>query len=105
MKTLFRALAVLFAIIVIGAATFAAANWHPDRPVADLALRWAPPPSQFVDVAGMKVHLRDEGPRDDPSPVILIHGTGSSLHAWEGWVPALKEGRRIITFDLPGFGL
>jgi pimeloyl-ACP methyl ester carboxylesterase len=92
----------LLALVVAG---FFAITWAPDRPVETLKARWAPPPSQFVDVAGMKVHLRDEGPRDDPSPVILIHGTGSSLHAWEGWVPALKERRRIITFDLPGFGL
>ncbi len=53
----------------------------------------------------MKVHLRDEGPRDDPSPIVLLHGTGSSLHAWEGWAEALKEKRRVIRFDLPGFGL
>jgi pimeloyl-ACP methyl ester carboxylesterase len=90
------------ALVVVG---FFVMTWAPDRSVESLKARWAPPPSQFVDVAGMKVHLRDEGPRDDPSPVILIHGTGSSLHAWEGWVPALKQQRRVITFDLPGFGL
>jgi pimeloyl-ACP methyl ester carboxylesterase len=53
----------------------------------------------------MKMHLRDEGPRDDPSPIVLLHGSGSSLHAWEGWVAALKAQRRVITLDLPGFGL
>jgi pimeloyl-ACP methyl ester carboxylesterase len=36
---------------------------------------------------------------------VLLHGTGSSLHAWDGWVEALKETRRVIRFDLPGFGL
>jgi pimeloyl-ACP methyl ester carboxylesterase len=53
----------------------------------------------------MKVHVRDEGPRDDRSPIVLLHGTGSSLHAWEGWSQALKDKRRVIRFDLPGFGL
>jgi pimeloyl-ACP methyl ester carboxylesterase len=53
----------------------------------------------------MKVHLRDEGPRGDATPIVLLHGTGSSLHAWDGWVAALKEKRRVIRFDLPGFGL
>jgi pimeloyl-ACP methyl ester carboxylesterase len=86
-------------------AAFAAINWAPDRSVAELAARWAPPPSTFIDVAGMKVHLRDEGPRDDPSPIVLLHGTAASLHTWEGWVEALKERRRVIRFDLPGFGL
>ncbi len=54
---------------------------------------------------GQVVHLRDEGPRDDPLPLVLIHGTSASLHTWEGWVAALKGQRRIISFDLPGFGL
>jgi pimeloyl-ACP methyl ester carboxylesterase len=86
-------------------AAFVVINWAPDRSVAQLAARWAPPPSTFIDVAGMSLHLRDEGPRDDPAPIILLHGTAASLHTWEGWVEALKERRRVIRFDLPGFGL
>jgi pimeloyl-ACP methyl ester carboxylesterase len=38
-------------------------------------------------------------------PIVLLHGTSASLHTWEGWVKALKGQRRVITFDLPGFGL
>ncbi len=77
----------------------------PDRPVQTLVARWAPPPSDFIDVKGQIVHLRDEGPGADPSPIVLLHGTGASLHTWEGWVRTLKKTRRVITFDLPGFGL
>jgi pimeloyl-ACP methyl ester carboxylesterase len=77
----------------------------PDRPVQTLVARWAPPPSDFVEVKGQLVHLRDEGPRDDPAPIVLIHGTSASLHTWEGWAAALKTTRRVISFDLPGFGL
>jgi pimeloyl-ACP methyl ester carboxylesterase len=77
----------------------------PDRPVQTLVARWAPPPSDFIDVKGQIVHIRDEGPRGDPSPIVLLHGTGASLHTWEGWVRTLKKTRRVITFDLPGFGL
>jgi pimeloyl-ACP methyl ester carboxylesterase len=91
--------------LVLAGGIFIAATWAPERSVAELKARWAPPPSVFVDVAGMQVHLRDEGPRNDPSPIVLLHGSGSSLHAWEGWVAALKGERRVITFDLPGFGL
>jgi pimeloyl-ACP methyl ester carboxylesterase len=93
------------ACLLVLAGFFIAANWAPERPVADLKERWAPAPSIFVDVAGLNVHVRDEGPLDDPTPVVLLHGTGSSLHAWDGWVEALKEKRRVIRFDLPGFGL
>jgi pimeloyl-ACP methyl ester carboxylesterase len=77
----------------------------PDRPVETLVARWAPPPSDFIEVRGQLVHLRDEGPRDDPLPIVLVHGTSASLHTWEGWTKALRTQRRVITFDLPGFGL
>jgi pimeloyl-ACP methyl ester carboxylesterase len=81
----------------------------PDWPVEALVARWAPSPSDFVEIKGQLVHLRDEGPRHtgagSPPPIVLIHGTSASLHTWEGWVKALKGQRRVITFDLPGFGL
>ncbi|HEX5685999.1 MAG TPA: alpha/beta hydrolase [Ideonella sp.] len=77
----------------------------PDRPVETLVARWAPAPSDFIEVKGQMVHLRDEGPRNDQAPIVLIHGTSASLHTWEGWVAALKSQRRVISFDLPGFGL
>ncbi|GAA0746395.1 alpha/beta hydrolase [Ideonella azotifigens] len=77
----------------------------PDRAVETLVAHWALPPSEFIEVKGQLVHLRDEGPRDDPAPLLLIHGTGDSLHTWEGWTQALKGQRRVIRFDLPGFGL
>jgi pimeloyl-ACP methyl ester carboxylesterase len=77
----------------------------PDRPVESLVARWAPPPSDFIDLHGQTVHLRDVGPREDPLPVLLVHGTSASLHTWEGWANALKRERRVVTFDLPAFGL
>jgi pimeloyl-ACP methyl ester carboxylesterase len=102
MKTLFwRAFGVLLMLSALSVPLIR----EPDRGVETLVARWAPPPSDFVEVKGQLVHLRDEGPRDDPAPLVLIHGTSSSLHTWEGWVAALKTQRRVITFDLPGFGL
>ena len=80
-------------------------SWAPDRGVDTLKARWATPPSHFVTLQGMQVHLRDEGPRDDPEPIVLIHGTSASLHTWDGWTAALKGERRVIRMDLPGFGL
>lgn len=77
----------------------------PERPVLSLVPRWAPAPSDFVELQGQLVHLRDEGPRSDSAPVMLLHGTGSSLHTWEGWVKELHGTRRVISVDLPGFGL
>lgn len=100
-----KAFAAIVAAVILLFAGVVAATWAPDRPVEELKARWGPPPSVFLDTAGMQVHLRDEGPRDDPSPIVLIHGTSASLHTWEGWVQALKGRRRVIRFDLPGFGL
>ena len=77
----------------------------PDRPVESLVGRWAPAPSDFIDLNGQLVHYRDDGPRDDPLPIVLLHGTSASLHTWEGWSKALRGQRRVISLDLPAFGL
>jgi pimeloyl-ACP methyl ester carboxylesterase len=95
----------IFGALLLVTALALALSRAPDRPVETLVARWALPPSDFIEVRGQVVHLRDEGPRDDPLPLVLIHGTSASLHTWEGWVAALKGQRRIISFDLPGFGL
>jgi pimeloyl-ACP methyl ester carboxylesterase len=101
---LFLILCAVLAPVLLGV-VFVAANWAPELTVEDLRARWAPPPSVFLDVAGIKVHLRDEGPRDDASPIVLLHGTGSSLHAWDDWASALTDRRRVIRYDMAGFGL
>ncbi len=93
-------LALLLALVVGVAAT-----WAPDRDVETLKAKWAPPPSQFTDVLGMQAHYRDEGPRGDAEPIVLLHGTSASLHTWDGWTDALKSQHRVIRVDLPGFGL
>ncbi len=95
----------LFGILLMLSAIALALSRAPDRAVETLVARWALPPSSFVDVKGQFVHLRDVGPRGDPVPIVLVHGTSSSLHTWEGWVRGLERQRRVITFDLPGFGL
>jgi len=98
--------AVGILLLLAGALGAAFIAWRvPDQPVSALQAKWAPPPSQFIAVRGMQVHLRDEGPRDDPVPIVLLHGTSASLHTWEGWTRELTRERRVIRFDLPGFGL
>ena len=98
---LLRALGALLILTALAVALSRA----PDRSVESLVARWAPPPSDFLEVKGQVVHLRDEGPRGDPVPIVLLHGTSASLHTWEGWAAVLRKTRRVITFDLPGFGL
>jgi pimeloyl-ACP methyl ester carboxylesterase len=105
MKLFFRSLLFFVAALLVLAAVGLVATWAPDQPVEALKPRWAQPPSQFIAIDGMQVHLRDEGPRNDPLPIVLIHGTSASLHTWEGWAAALRGQRRVIRFDLPGFAL
>lgn len=105
MKRVARVVGVIAGLLLLVVGGFVAATWEPDRSVAALSSRWAPPPSTFVPVAGLSVHLRDEGPRDDATPVVLLHGTSASLHTWDGWTAALVKERRVVRFDLPGFGL
>ncbi len=101
-----RLLLRLAGLLLIATALGVSLSRAPDRPVTTLVARWAPTPlSDFIEVKGQLVHIRDEGPRADATPLVLLHGTGASLHTWEGWVAALKKTRRVITLDLPGFGL
>jgi pimeloyl-ACP methyl ester carboxylesterase len=100
-----RALGVLILAMAVSVAAFKA----PDRPLESLVARWAPPPSQFIELpvpgGPQLTHLRDEGPRTDPLPILLLHGTSDSLHTWDGWVRELSKTRRVLRVDLPGFGL
>lgn len=78
---------------------------EPDRAVETLVARWGQAPSEFIDLDGQLVHLRDEGPKADATPIVLLHGTSASLHTWDGWTQALRGTHRVIRLDLPAFGL
>lgn len=104
-KLLLRSLLLLLAGALFFGAIGLVLTWAPDVPVDQLKVRWATPPSRFIEINGMQVHVRDEGPHDDPAPIVLLHGTSASLHTWEGWAQALRDNRRVIRFDLPGFAL
>lgn len=105
MKRRTRILAAALGALLALTLAFLAFNLAPDQPVEALTARWATEPSQFVDIDGLRVHVRDEGPRDDPRPIVLLHGTSASLHTWDGWAAGLKGSHRVIRLDLPGFGL
>ncbi|WP_431256450.1 alpha/beta fold hydrolase [Roseateles chitinivorans] len=100
----------LLGFAVLATALLAMAFRAPERPLEGLVARWAPPPSDFLELklpGGQiqLVHFRDEGPRSDTTPIVLLHGTAASLHTWEGWARSLSTTRRVVTLDLPGFGL
>lgn len=74
-------------------------------PPEKLIARYGNTESKFMNLMGMQVHYRDEGNPLDSTPLILIHGTSSSLLTWDSTVRILKKDHRVIRFDLPGFGI
>ena len=78
--------------------------WTPDKPREVLEPIYAAAPSRFIEVEGLRLHVRESGPREAPA-LILMHGFGSSLHTWEAWAQGLSGQWRVIRLDLPGAGL
>lgn len=101
MTNLRRFLLVLL-LIVTG---MGVALYRPDIPVETLRRMYASPISTFIDIDGMPVHYRMEGNPADSIPLLLIHGTSSSLLTWDAWVSALKNDHKLIRLDLPGYAL
>jgi pimeloyl-ACP methyl ester carboxylesterase len=90
-------------IIVIIAALFYL--YKSDIPLEELKKQYTNEQSKFINIDGVSVHYRDEGNKNDSIPLVLIHGTSSSLHTWDSIVPALLNKKRIIRLDIPAFGL
>ncbi len=99
-----RILLLIAAILLAGLLVAAFWLYAPDRPRAALEARYAAAPSAFLELQGVRLHLRDTGPRDAPA-LILLHGFASSLHTWDDVAPLLEDRLRVIRLDLPGFGL
>ena len=37
--------------------------------------------------------------------MILVHGTGASLHTWDDWTEVLDDNYTVYRMDIPAFGL
>ncbi len=101
MRTRYILLAAVGAVVVLPVLLWG----HRDIPLEVLKARYANADSRFVPIEGMSVHYRVEGNASDSVPLLLLHGTGSSLHTWDGWVEVMQSSRKIIRMDLPAFGL
>src|SRR5262249_21333024 len=79
--------------------------WTPDQSRAHLEQKYLASPADYIAVASIRLHVRDTGPRNASSALVLLHGLGSSLHTWEPWAKALSTDHRVVRYDLPRFGL
>jgi len=58
--------------------------------------------TRFVDAAGARVHMVDEGAGP---PVLMLHGNPTWSFLWRGVIRALRGEARRLAPDLPGFRL
>ncbi len=93
---------VAVVIAILGVAFIALRT--PDSDRAAMIAKYGGPQSRFVTLPdGARIHVRDSGGRGQP--MILLHGSNSSLHTWEPLKRELGSSYRIVTLDLPGHGL
>jgi magnesium chelatase accessory protein len=57
--------------------------------------------SEEATTDGIQWHLQRAG---TGTPLLLLHGTGSSTHSWRGLLPLLAEDHEVVAPDLPGLG-
>ena len=78
--------------------------WTPDKTEQVLLQSYSRPGTARLMVQQQPVFVQDSGPREAPV-MLLLHGFGASLQAWDGWAPALEKNLRVLRIDIPGFGL
>lgn len=78
--------------------------YTPDKSRAAIEAKYHVAPTDYRDIAGMRMRVIEAGLKDAPA-VILLHGFGSSLETWDAWARSLSGDFRVIRFDCPGFGL
>ena len=58
--------------------------------------------SRFVSVGAARWHIQQMGPEQGSgAPLLLLHGTGASVHSWRDVMPLLAETYQVIAVDLP----
>ena len=97
-----KKIAIVSLIFIIGLLAYL---YKGDIAVEELKKQYTNEQSNFITIDGVEVHYRDEGNKNDSTPLVLIHGTSSSLHTWDSIVPVLSDKKRIIRLDIPAFGL
>ena len=100
-----KILKIVLSIIIFLTLTMIIVFSQKDIPLNKLKEKYTNSYSSFIDINGINVHYRDEGVYHDSIPIVLIHGTGSSLHAYDIWSNNLKKTKRVVRMDLPAFGL
>ncbi len=79
------------------------ANFHADIPAETLFEKYKFADSKTVDIDGTMVHFRKSG--QGQKTILMLHSDAGSLQTWAKWTPILAADHRVVSLDLPGFGL
>jgi len=60
--------------------------------------------SGFVRDGAITWHVQRMGARAGKPQLVLLHGTGASVHSWRGLAPLLAERFEVVAMDLPRHG-
>ena len=97
-----QTLTIVLAVVLGGLALAIVAGLVATPLLRRLSARRAPALGRFVTVAGLCLHLRNEG--EGPT-VVLVHGARGSTYDYElELAPLLRSRYRVITIDRPGSG-
>jgi pimeloyl-ACP methyl ester carboxylesterase len=104
MRLLGKILLAALLLAVAGIGGFVWWAYTPDLSPAVAAARFEQEGDRFVDAAGLRFHVRQQGPEGAPA-LIMIHGNASMLQSWDGWADDLAGDHRVVRYDLAGHGL
>ena len=104
MKLALRVVAFLLLVVVVGGLIF----YRYPLWVADQHTRFhlwrRGVKSEYVEVAGNRLHYFEAGPGDG-TPLVLVHGLGARGEDWGAMIPALAaQGFHVFVPDLLGYG-
>ncbi len=103
-----RILLFILAFAVLAIAALAGLTYVTGRslPAAELEAAYLNADTdRFVDVAGARVRVREEGPQNAAETIVLLHGFTSSLESFDAWAADLSQDYRVVRYDLLGHGL
>lgn len=78
--------------------------YEPDLSLEELKGTYTNELSMLDSINGQFTHYQIWG-KEKKETILLLHGTGASLHTWYEWVEVLSKNYKVVLVDLPGFGL
>lgn len=92
----------LFLVILLTIVALAIYFYKPAVSMSELKEKYTDQYSHFIKINDLDVHYKKKG---SGMPILLIHGTSSSLHTWEKWEDELSKQYTTYSIDMQGGGL